>query len=442
MDFALLPPEVNSARMYAGPGAGPMLAAAAAWDGLAADLESTAASYLSAVSGLTSGAWLGPSSAAMAAAAAPYVTWMSATATQAAQAATQAKMAAGAYEAAFAMTVPPPVIAANRSLLMSLLATNFLGQNTAAIATTEAQHMEMWAQDAAAMYGYAGQSATASTLTPFSPAPSTTNPTALLSQAGGVTQSAGIGGAYSSTVMSAVSQALQSLAAPAAPAASLINLLPLLAIPAAAVSSVAIAASSTSASASFTSVGYTSTGIDTNRAAIAINADRDFAEGNGPFTGDGPGAGLLPEWLGGQGAPSPVAALPVTAGTGQGTVVGGLSVPPAWATAAPAMRTVARAVPLTSESAAPALMTGTSGNLFSELALAGMAGRAMGGTVGPGPRERVQATTRERAQFPQRSPDGPTTGIAAELRELADLHNSGNLTDEEFTDAKRRAINR
>ena len=47
MDFALLPPEVNSARMYAGPGSGPMLAASAAWDGLAADLESTAASYQS-----------------------------------------------------------------------------------------------------------------------------------------------------------------------------------------------------------------------------------------------------------------------------------------------------------------------------------------------------------------------------------------------------------
>ena len=115
MDFGALPPEINSARMYAGPGSGPMLAAAAAWDALAADLHSTAASYHSVISGLTGGAWLGPASASMAAAAAPYVAWMSATAAQAEQAATQAKAAAAAYEAAFAMTVPPPVIAANRA---------------------------------------------------------------------------------------------------------------------------------------------------------------------------------------------------------------------------------------------------------------------------------------------------------------------------------------
>ncbi|MDD4867529.1 MAG: PPE domain-containing protein, partial [Mycobacterium sp.] len=38
MFFGLLPPEVNSARMYAGPGSGSMLTAAEAWDGLAAQL--------------------------------------------------------------------------------------------------------------------------------------------------------------------------------------------------------------------------------------------------------------------------------------------------------------------------------------------------------------------------------------------------------------------
>ena len=55
-----------------------------------------------------------------------------------------------------------------------MVATNILGQNTPAIATTEAHYAEMWAQDAAAMYGYAGSSAAASTLTPFAAPPATT----------------------------------------------------------------------------------------------------------------------------------------------------------------------------------------------------------------------------------------------------------------------------
>ena len=102
----------------------------------------------------------------MTAAAGSYVEWLSATAAQAEQTAAQARAAAAAYEAAFALTVPPPVIAANRSLLAALVATNFLGQNTPAIAATEAQYAEMWAQDAVAMYGYAGSSASATALTP------------------------------------------------------------------------------------------------------------------------------------------------------------------------------------------------------------------------------------------------------------------------------------
>jgi PPE-repeat protein len=87
----------------------------------------------------------------MAAAVAPYVTWMSSTGAQAEQTAAQAAATAGAYEAAFAMTVPPGVVAANRAQLVALVATNFLGQNTPVVAATEAQYGEMWAQDAAAM---------------------------------------------------------------------------------------------------------------------------------------------------------------------------------------------------------------------------------------------------------------------------------------------------
>ncbi|OBA69140.1 hypothetical protein A5641_16360 [Mycobacterium sp. 1554424.7] len=188
LDFAQLPPEINSALMYSGPGSAPMLNAAAAWDALATELQDTASSYRSLITALTDGPWQGPAATAMAAAAGSQVGWLSGTAGQAAEAATQAVAAASAYEAAFAATVPPPEIAANRALLMALLATNFLGQNTAAIASTEAQYAEMWAQDAAAMYGYAGSSAAASTLTPFGPAASTTDPAGLGAQAAAVAQ--------------------------------------------------------------------------------------------------------------------------------------------------------------------------------------------------------------------------------------------------------------
>ena len=206
MDFATLPPEVNSGLMYTGPGSGPIIAAAATWDSLAAEVSSAAGDYGSVISGLTSGPWRGPASASMVAAAAPYVSWMNSTAAQAEQAADQAKAAASAYEAAFTATVAPPVIAANRTLLASLIATNVLGQNTPAIATTEAHYAEMWAQDAAAMYGYAGSSAAASTLTPFVAPPATTT----VGQAAGTGTSAPL-----SQLVTSVPAALQGLASPA-----------------------------------------------------------------------------------------------------------------------------------------------------------------------------------------------------------------------------------
>jgi PPE-repeat protein len=227
MDFGALPPDINSARMYAGPGPESMLAAAAAWNGLAGELHSAAASYGSVISELTSGPWVGPSSTAMEAAAAPYVTWMSATAGQAELAANQAQAAAGAYETAFAMTVPPQVIAANRTQLASLTATNLFGRNTPAIAATEAQYSEMWAQDASAMYGYAANSAAITAqVTPISAAPQTTNAAGLAAQgAQAAATSAGTSQSTLSQLLSTVPTALQSLGSPASSTSGLSGLL-------------------------------------------------------------------------------------------------------------------------------------------------------------------------------------------------------------------------
>jgi PPE-repeat protein len=223
LDFGLLPPEINSGRMYAGPGSGPMLAAAEAWDGLAAELGFASAGYGSTISELNSGPWIGPTSTAMTAAVTPYVGWLSSTAAQAGETANQARAAAAAYEAAFGMTVPPPVIGANRALLMALIATNFFGQNTPAIMATEALYAEMWAQDAAAMYGYAAASAAAATVTPFADPPKTANQDAASTQAEAVAKAAATPAGQAATVVqnavaSAPSTSTQTTASAAVPA--------------------------------------------------------------------------------------------------------------------------------------------------------------------------------------------------------------------------------
>ncbi len=202
-----------------------MMAAASAWDGLAAELSMAATGYTSVIDELTGSPWLGPTSRAMTAAVAPYVSWMSTAGIAAEEAASQARAAAAAFETAFTLTVPPPVIAANRVLLATLVATNFFGQNTPAIAATEAQYMQMWAQDAAAMYGYAGSSALATELTRFVEPPNTANTTAAAEQSATVAQASSQPAASTaqtvaskvSQLAAAVPQALHQLAA--APAA-------------------------------------------------------------------------------------------------------------------------------------------------------------------------------------------------------------------------------
>jgi PPE-repeat protein len=197
LDFAVLPPEINSGLMYSGPGSAPMLTASSAWAGLSAELHATASAFEAVVAALTDGPWLGPAAASMAASSTAQVEWLAGTAARAEQIAAQAAAAVSAYETAFIATVPPPEIAANRAQLLALVATNLLGQNTPAILATEARYAEMWAQDAAAMYGYAGASSTASTLASFAMAVESANPAGLGAQASAVAQAVGAGSGQS-----------------------------------------------------------------------------------------------------------------------------------------------------------------------------------------------------------------------------------------------------
>jgi PPE-repeat protein len=168
MDFSMLAPEINSARMFAGAGSAPMLAAAAAWNGLADELASAATSFSSMTSGLAGQAWQGAASAAMVAAAAPYTKWLSSAAAGATGMSGQAQAVAGAFEAARAATVHPLLVAANRNGLVDLVMSNLFGQNAPAIAAVEAEYEQMWAQDVGAMVGYhAGASAAAAQVAPW-----------------------------------------------------------------------------------------------------------------------------------------------------------------------------------------------------------------------------------------------------------------------------------
>ncbi|RAV17470.1 PPE family protein [Mycobacterium colombiense] len=175
MLYSLLPPEINSLRMYTGAGAGPLVAAAASWSQIANGLSDAAMQHVATVTALA-GVWTGPSSDAMLKSSLAYTKWLTSTAAQAEVTATQAQAAVAAYETAFAATVPPFEVTENRARLTALVATNFLGVNTPVIMATEAQYSEMWAQDAAAMTTYQVSSMQATRLPSFTPLkPLTTN---------------------------------------------------------------------------------------------------------------------------------------------------------------------------------------------------------------------------------------------------------------------------
>ncbi len=170
MDFAMLPPEVNSGRLYGGPGPASLAGAVAPWDRLAAQLR-TAAAGCHAVASTLLARSQGPAARQTAASVAAHAEWLRTTATLCAEAAAHAAAAVRAHETALAATVPPLVVGANRTRRISLAVNNVLGQTSASLAETEADYDRMWAQDAAAMCAYARACADASTLTLFASPP-------------------------------------------------------------------------------------------------------------------------------------------------------------------------------------------------------------------------------------------------------------------------------
>jgi PPE-repeat protein len=332
LDFGALPPEINSARMYSGAGSGSMMAAAAAWDVLANGLESVSRGYSRVIARLQGESWSGGASEAMSSAVAPYVAWVTTAGAKAEEAASQARAAAGAYEAAYAATVPPPLVAANRAQLTSLVATNVFGQNTPAIAATEAQYEQMWAQDAAAMYNYAASSSAATTLTQFGQPPQTTNAGAQPAQAAAVSQATGSSAAGTaqsalSQLMSSVPQQLQSLATTgSSTSAATAGATPILNAFDAFNTLTAPANLGAGISRTFTSAGSFGTGLQRVGLQSSSAAANPAIGGAAKAASAELGAGLRG---------------PVVASAGSGTTIGKLTVPQSWATTNPAVTPVA-----------------------------------------------------------------------------------------------------
>lgn len=361
MYFSLIPPEITSGNIYTGPGSGPLLEAATAWERLAGELQSAVGEYNAVVAGLTGESWSGPSAASMAAAAGPYAEWMSSTAARAAEAAAQAQAAAAAYETVYAAVVPPQAVSANRAQLMSLLATNVIGQNTAAIAATEAQYLQMWAQDAAAMHAYAASSAAATKISAFTEPPATTSGSAATTASTAAASSGWnpilqVGADLATQYNSFFNNLLNGLTGTPDAGAAFSGLYSAMKVPL----GLTTQFNASSLAAQFPIQNFLKFAPPLARALTEI-----------PATRLGAGLGLSSSLSGGL-------ASTVSAGMGEANLVGSLSVPPAWAGQSPAIRLAVSAMPGAGAAGAPAALPA---GMLGQMALGGMTGGAVGSSV-------------------------------------------------------------
>ncbi len=372
--FPWLPPEINSALMFSGAGSGPLFTAAAAWNNLAADLEAAASSFNSVVTGLSNGTWTGPASMSMAAAAVPYVSWLNTAATQAESAGAQAVAAASGFETARALTVPPAAVTANRVQLSTLVATNFLGQNTPAIFATEFEYMEMWAQDVAAMFGYHGAATAAAAMLPAFSAPPN-----LLSSLGGLLSAplSGLGATAMSAIGAPVNAVMSTgLLAPVTSTLSGLaaNPMSLMSVAQMGMYPISMMMSPIMMAAQAGMRGGAGAGMAAGSGAALANAPK--------FVGDVAPKGLGGAGMGGLGAAS--------AGLGKARLVGAMSVPPTWQGSSPARMVSAAMSGVGAEVPAGAAMPagpGGGGMPMMPMPMGGMGGAAggmPGGMLGRG----------------------------------------------------------
>ena len=242
------------------------------------------------------------------------------------------------------------------------------------------------------MYGYASQSAAAAAVTPFDPPAQNTNPAGAAGQAAAASQAVGMSAGTNtqsvlSQLTSATPTALQSLAVPAAAA------------PTSPLSSLASFLSSLNSSPLATVAGN----VELIPKAILPANDVLISTIMGLVIGARHLSDLTvavkaatPSLAAGLGSAAPAVGSAVSANAGQAGFVGALAVPPSWAVATPAIRTVAAVLSSTSEGAIGAAEV-SEGSFFCGMAVAGMAGGALGAALpravpGVGGRERGTST--------------------------------------------------
>jgi PPE-repeat protein len=270
-----------------------------------------------------------------------------------------------------------------------------LGQNTGIIAQLQAQYGEMWAQNASAMYTYAGQNATLSKMTSYSSPPQVASPTAGATQgasnAVATGTSAGTAQNALSQVMSNNTSTLQSLASPstitsnqtlASGLSGFFSEIWFL------LTGQTLLASNLgqllNGYAPFASFFYNTEGLPYFSVGMG-NFGVQMAKSAGVLGGAAPAAAKAAtgaaQGLGGLGAALGGGGGQVAAGLGSGAHVAGLSVPQSWpgATAATVAKPIS-AVPVSEVITAP---ESGAGNLVGGVPAAGVGGPVRGAGAGP-----------------------------------------------------------